>query len=76
MGVYVFSTQRLVQLLHEDHRTESTHDFGRDILPSMVGHHRVVAYRFGGASGRVTADRYWRDVGTIDAWVHTRLAKS
>jgi glucose-1-phosphate adenylyltransferase len=73
MGVYVFSMTRLVQLLHEDHLTESTHDFGRDILPSMVGNHRVVAYRFGGTSGRVTADRYWRDVGTIDAYYEANM---
>ena len=73
MGVYVFSMKRLVQLLREDNRSESTHDFGRDILPSMVGDHCVVAYRFGGTSGRVTADRYWRDVGTIDAYYEANM---
>ncbi len=68
MGVYVFSINRLVELLHQDHEGDSTHDFGKDIFPSMVGTHRVIAYRFGGSSGRVTSDRYWRDVGTIDAY--------
>src|SRR5215470_1259522 len=52
MGVYVFSMTRLVELLHEDHGRESAHDFGKDILPSIVGTPRVVAYRFGGSSGR------------------------
>ena len=48
--------------------TDSTHDFGKDILPSIAGKRRVLAYRFGGSTGRVTADRYWRDVGTVDAY--------
>ena len=73
MGVYVFSMDRLVDLLHQDHGSDSTHDFGKDILPSMVGTHRVNAYRFGGESGRVTADRYWRDVGTIDAYYEANM---
>ena len=73
MGVYVFSMNLLVELLQEDHSGDSTHDFGGDILPSMVGTHRVIAYRFGGLSGRVTADRYWRDVGTIDAYYEANM---
>jgi glucose-1-phosphate adenylyltransferase len=68
MGVYVFSMDLLTSLLHEDHSRNSGHDFGKDIIPSMVETHRVAAYRFGGSSGRVTPDRYWRDVGTIDAY--------
>jgi glucose-1-phosphate adenylyltransferase len=73
MGVYVFSMKLLAEILHEDHRGDSTHDFGADILPSMVGRHRVIAYRFGGTSGRVTADRYWRDVGTIDSYYEANM---
>ncbi len=73
MGVYVFSMKLLAELLHEDHGGDSTHDFGADILPSMVGRHRVTAYRFGGTSGRVTADLYWRDVGTIDAYYEANM---
>src|SRR5712692_1226089 len=73
MGVYVFSMNLLAELLHEDHSGDSAHDFGQDILPSMMGTHRVIAYRFGGTSGRVTADRYWRDVGTIDAYYEANM---
>jgi glucose-1-phosphate adenylyltransferase len=73
MGVYVFSMNLLSELLHEDHGDDSAHDFGTDILPSMMGTHRVIAYRFGGTSGRVTADRYWRDVGTIDAYYEANM---
>lgn len=73
MGIYVFSMQTLIQLLKQDHLGSTTHDFGRDVLPTMVASHRVVAYRFGGASGRVTADRYWRDVGTLDAYYEANM---
>jgi glucose-1-phosphate adenylyltransferase len=73
MGVYIFSMNLLVKLLHEDHNQDSTHDFGKDILPSIVGKHPALAYRFGGTSGRVTADRYWRDVGTIDAYYEANM---
>ena len=73
MGVYVFSVAGLMELLHEDHNRESTHDFGKDILPSIVKTHRVNAYRFGGSRGRVTADRYWRDVGTLDAYFDANM---
>jgi glucose-1-phosphate adenylyltransferase len=73
MGVYVFSMKLLVELLHEDHSGDSNHDFGKDIIPAMMGKHEVNAYRFGGASGRVTADQYWRDVGTIDAYYEANM---
>jgi len=73
MGVYVFSMNLLAKLLHEDHNRDSTHDFGKDILPTIVGTHPAIAYRFGGTSGRVTADRYWRDVGTIDAYYEANM---
>jgi glucose-1-phosphate adenylyltransferase len=73
MGVYVFSMNLLVKLLNEDHELDSSHDFGKDILPSIIGAHPAMAYRFGGTSGRVTADRYWRDVGTIDAYYEANM---
>jgi glucose-1-phosphate adenylyltransferase len=74
MGVYVFPVRLLIDLLRRDHDDgRSTHDFGKDILPSIVQSHRVVAYRFGGSSGRVTADRYWRDVGTLDAYYDANM---
>jgi glucose-1-phosphate adenylyltransferase len=73
MGVYVFSMDLLAQLLRDDHERESSHDFGADIIPAIVGKHRVAAYRFGGTRGRVTADQYWRDVGTIDAYYEANM---
>jgi glucose-1-phosphate adenylyltransferase len=73
MGVYIFSRELLIKLLSADHASDSSHDLGRDILPTVVGTHRTMAYRFGGSSGRVTADRYWRDVGTIDAYYEASM---
>jgi glucose-1-phosphate adenylyltransferase len=74
MGVYLFSTELLTETLHEDHQDrESSHDFGKDILPKLIQTHRVFAHRFGGAEGRVTPDRYWRDVGTLDAFYEANM---
>ncbi len=68
MGIYVFSMDLLLQCLEDDHAQEqSAHDFGKNILPALIHGHHVSAYLFGGEKGRVTADRYWRDVGTLDS---------
>jgi len=74
MGIYVFSKGVLCDELRGDHnRDESGHDFGKDIIPRLVRTHRVYAYEFGGVRGRVTPDRYWRDVGTIDAYYEANM---
>lgn len=74
MGIYVFSRELLLKALQEDHiDAESSHDFGHDILPRLIGEQRVMAYPFGGATGRVSPDRYWRDVGTIDAYYSANM---
>jgi glucose-1-phosphate adenylyltransferase len=72
MGLYVFDCDVLVRAVTEDAaRAESTHDFGRDILPRLVESARVFAYDFStNAIPNTTAEQrgYWRDVGTIDAY--------
>lgn len=69
MGIYVFEMNVLCRELRTDRdRAGSSHDFGKDIIPQLIHSHRVCAYRFGGELGRVTPDRYWRDVGTIDSY--------
>lgn len=74
MGIYVFSTQALIDAVCGDHEiTGSSHDFGKDVLPSLMREHGVYGYRFGGDSGRVSPDRYWRDVGTIDAYYQSNM---
>ncbi|MBW2059167.1 MAG: glucose-1-phosphate adenylyltransferase [Deltaproteobacteria bacterium] len=67
MGIYVFNTEILVKRLIEDFRDErSSHDFGKDVIPAMVGRDRVFAFPFvDPATGRPA---YWRDVGTLDAY--------
>ncbi|MEI6542560.1 MAG: glucose-1-phosphate adenylyltransferase [Methylococcales bacterium] len=69
MGIYVFNMDLLRQVLQADYlHTASNHDFGKDIIPRLIDNHSVCAYQFGGEAGRVMADRYWRDVGTIDSY--------
>lgn len=61
MGVYLFNTEVLDKALWEDHqRPDSSHDFGKDILPRLVNKgERVFAYPYTG---------YWVDVGTINSF--------
>ena len=74
MGIYIFSMNALISELQADHdRADSSHDFGKDLIPRMINTHKVFAYRFGGAKGRVTPDRYWRDVGTIDSYYDANM---
>ncbi|HAJ92098.1 MAG TPA: glucose-1-phosphate adenylyltransferase [Gammaproteobacteria bacterium] len=75
MGIYVFNRQLLLDALHRDHdNTDSSHDFGHDILPSLIASDNACAYRFGCESGRVSPDRYWRDVGTIDSYYEASMS--
>jgi glucose-1-phosphate adenylyltransferase len=74
MGVYIFSREHLLQALKDDNSNDaSSNDFGKDILPRMLEGNTVVSHRFGGAEGRVTPDRYWRDVGTVDAYYEANM---
>jgi glucose-1-phosphate adenylyltransferase len=72
MGNYAFEPGPLTDELRADAGRESHHDFGRDILPTMVRTGRVFAYNFGLNRIRGVSDEvengYWRDVGTIDAY--------
>ncbi len=69
MGIYVFSIDLLINILETDATMQqSSHDFGKDIIPKLINQTSVYAYRFGTTKGRVTPDRYWRDVGTIDSY--------
>lgn len=74
MGLYVFPTKVLKEVVTQDqHNTASNHDFAKDVLPLLVQNRKVYAYKFGGKKGRVTQDRYWRDVGTIDAYYKANM---
>ncbi len=66
MGVYLFKTPVLIKALLKDARNpRSSHDFGKDIIPSLIGSHRVYAFTF---------DDYWEDIGTIDAYWEANMA--
>jgi len=74
MGIYIFSTDLLIKALNDDQAdTTSSHDFGHDIIPKLIKSNKVYAYQFGSNKGRVTPDRYWRDVGTIDTFYQANM---
>jgi glucose-1-phosphate adenylyltransferase len=77
MGNYIFTTRSLLRELHDDAANdESSHDFGRDILPSLVQREEVYAYDF--QTNRIPGEPldqpvYWRDVGTIEAYYDSNM---
>lgn len=67
MGNYVFDTEFLLNLVEQDAKSpSSSHDFGNDIIPSIIADHEVYAYRFRAPNSEEKA--YWRDVGTLDSF--------
>ena len=71
MGIYVFNTRFLVEELKRDAATSgSSRDFGKDIIPHLVGNGKAVAHRFAHSCVRETMEKeaYWHDVGTVDAY--------
>lgn len=71
MGIYVFNADYLFHLLREDaHNLNSSHDFGKDIVPYIVQYGKAVAHRFSQSCVRSNheTEAYWRDVGTVDAY--------
>jgi glucose-1-phosphate adenylyltransferase len=70
MGIYVFDTKFLFEQLRRDaDDPNSSHDFGKDVIPHIVKHGRAVAHQFSRSCVRNNDQRsYWRDVGTVDAY--------
>jgi len=76
MGVYVFNAPFLYeQLVRDADVPKSSHDFGKDLIPHLIGAgYRVHAHRFADSCVNMTEGRpYWRDVGTIDAYWEANL---
>lgn len=65
MGIYIFDTDVLVRSVVQDAKTDSSHDFGRDIIPSLMPSGLVYAYPFRDSKGQ---PGYWRDIGTLDSY--------
>ena len=75
MGIYAFNAQFLQDQLESDAADPaSSHDFGHDIIPSLLSSARVFAHRFEHSCVNMVGDRpYWRDVGTLDAYWEANL---
>jgi len=76
MGIYVFSKDFLFEQLRRDANTEgSTRDFGHDLIPYIVKNGKAQAHRFTKSCVKSEGEEeaYWRDVGTIDAYMDANL---
>ena len=76
MGIYVFDTKFLFDLLREDAADpNSARDFGHDIIPKVVKNGKAVAHKFTDSCIRAADEigEYWRDVGTLDAYFEANL---
>jgi glucose-1-phosphate adenylyltransferase len=72
MGIYVFETEELIRRLESDAKdSASAHDFGRNLIPDMIGESRVYTHDFEDPYGSDVP--YWRDVGTIEAYFEANL---
>jgi glucose-1-phosphate adenylyltransferase len=72
MGIYVFTARLMYELLCQDAtRSDSDHDFGKNIIPGMIAANRVHAYRFRDENRKAVP--YWRDVGTLDAYYQANM---
>jgi len=66
MGIYVFNTETLcAELIRDGSDENSKHDFGRDIIPALIGRNNSLAFPF--LDPKQDKQAYWRDVGTVDA---------
>ena len=75
MGIYVFELGYLAhELARDDADIDSSHDFGKDMIPRLLDGGRVFAHRFEASCvGRPGQAPYWRDVGTLDAYWSANL---
>jgi len=72
MGVYLFNTDVLLPILLKDAEDkDSSHDFGKDIIPRILDQYRVYAYNF--IDENHTEAQYWRDVGTLEAYYEAQM---
>ena len=72
MGIYIFNMNVLVPALEEDARLSTSHDFGKDVIPALLGGNApVFAYRFTDENKK--SSKYWRDIGTLDAYYEANM---
>jgi glucose-1-phosphate adenylyltransferase len=71
MGVYVFETETLVRALEADAVRDTAHDFGKNIIPALISEGRAYSYSF--YDENKAAVKYWRDIGTLDAYFEASM---
>lgn len=72
MGIYIFNTEVLIPVLLKDAEDpNSRHDFGHDILPKMANDYKVYSFNFIDENQKEA--RYWRDVGTLEAYYEANM---
>jgi glucose-1-phosphate adenylyltransferase len=71
MGIYIFDTDVLLKALEADVSRSTSHDFGRDIIPALINELPMYAYRFYDENKK--ASKYWRDIGTLDAFYEANM---
>jgi glucose-1-phosphate adenylyltransferase len=72
MGIYIFNTEVLLKALIADAEDpDSKHDFGHNVLPSLLGKKKMMAYSFVDENKQQAL--YWRDVGTLDAYYDANM---
>ncbi len=72
MGIYIFNTDVLIPALLKDAEDpQSSHDFGKDVLPKMVSEYRVYSFDFVDENKKEAL--YWRDVGTLEAYYEANM---
>jgi glucose-1-phosphate adenylyltransferase len=72
MGIYIFNRDFLFeQLIKDADNKNSTHDFGKDIIPAVISKYKVFGYTF--HDPETGENAYWRDVGTVDAFWEANL---
>jgi glucose-1-phosphate adenylyltransferase len=72
MGIYIFRADVLMRALEEDAAlADSQHDFGKNIIPSLIHSAPVFSYRFYDENKK--ASKYWRDIGTLDAYYDANM---
>jgi glucose-1-phosphate adenylyltransferase len=72
MGIYVFNVDLLVSALERDAAdADSHHDFGKNIIPALIGSGQIFSYQFYDENKKTA--KYWRDIGTLDAYFEANM---
>ena len=71
MGIYIFDTEVLLKALEADAAKSTAHDFGKNIIPDLIGEVPTFVYRFYDENKK--SSKYWRDIGTLDAFYDANM---